>query len=332
MLKYICEKNDVSFQEVVFMSKFTIVGMGAVGSTIAYSLTITGLASEILMIDVNNDKAMGEAIDIRQGTPFSHPCDIYSGNYSDAVGSDIVVIACGMARKAGQSRLELAQTNVNIAKQVISGIAKYAPDAYYVIVSNPVDIITYTFCKRSGLPESHILGSGTVLDTSRLRSRVAEYYKLNQKNIHAYVMGEHGDSSFINWSCANISGIPIDKFTGALVGSDVRLPKLDHKEVEDYVKKSGATIIAKKGATYYAISMAVCNICRALLAKLHTTLTVSTMMNGEYGISDVCLSVLNAINRNGVSGKVLVPLDDVEIGQLQHSANCLKEVISGLDI
>lgn len=312
------------------MPKFTIIGMGAVGSTVAYSLTITGLASEIVMIDVNNDKALGEALDIRQGTPFSHPCDIYAGSYSDAVGSDIVIITCGMARKAGQSRLELAQTNVNIAKQVIPEIAKYAPDAYYVIVSNPVDIMTYTFCRCSDIPESRILGSGTVLDTSRLRSRIAEYYKLNQKNIHAYVMGEHGDSSFINWSGANISGIPLDKYAASLTNPGVCTPKLDYAEIEEYVRKSGGRIIAKKGATYYAISMAVCNICKCLLAKLHTTLTVSTMMHGEYGIDDVCLSVLNTINQDGVSGKVLVPLDDSELEKLRHSAECLKNVIKGL--
>lgn len=304
--------------------------MGAVGSTVAYSLTITGLASEIVMIDVNNDKALGEALDIRQGTPFSHPCDIYAGSYSDAVGSDIVIITCGMARKAGQSRLELAQTNVNIAKQVIPEIAKYAPDAYYVIVSNPVDIMTYTFCRCLDIPESHILGSGTVLDTSRLRSRIAEYYKLNQKNIHAYVMGEHGDSSFINWSGANISGIPLDQYAASLTNPGVCTPKLDYAEIEEYVRKSGGRIIAKKGATYYAISMAVCNICKCLLAKLHTTLTVSTMMHGEYGIDDVCLSVLNTINQDGVSGKVLVPLDDSELEKLRHSAECLKNVIKGL--
>ena len=312
------------------MPKFTIIGMGAVGSTVAYSLTITGLASEIVMIDVNNDKALGEALDIRQGTPFSHPCDIYAGSYSDAVGSDIVIITCGMARKAGQSRLELAQTNVNIAKQVIPEIAKYAPDAYYVIVSNPVDIMTYTFCRCLDIPESHILGSGTVLDTSRLRSRIAEYYKLNQKNIHAYVMGEHGDSSFINWSGANISGIPLDKYAASLTNPGVCTPKLDYAEIEEYVRKSGGRIIAKKGATYYAISMAVCNICKCLLAKLHTTLTVSTMMHGEYGIDDVCLSVLNTINQDGVSGKVLVPLDDSELEKLRQSAECLKNVIKGL--
>ncbi len=314
------------------MIKVTIIGMGAVGSTIAYSLTITGIASEIVMLDVNNDKALGEALDIRQGTPFSNPCDIYAGSYRDAANSDIVIVTCGIARKAGQSRLELAQTNVNIAKSVIPEIAKYAPDAYYIIVSNPVDIMTYTFCRRSGLPYNRIIGSGTVLDTARLRSRVAEYYKINQQNVHAYVMGEHGDSSFINWSGANISGIPINMYADSLTNLSSITPKLDYAEIEDYVRKSGGRVIARKGATYYAVSMSVCYICRCLLSNLGSSITVSTMMNGEYGIDDVCLSVLNTVNYKGVTGKVLVPLNDEELKHLRHSADCLKQVIKGLDI
>lgn len=314
------------------MTKVTIIGMGAVGSTIAYSMTITGLASEIVMLDVNNDKALGEALDIRQGTPFSHSCDIYAGSYRDTVNSDIVIVTCGIARKAGQSRLELAQTNVDIAKSVIPDIQKYAPNAYYIIVSNPVDIMTYTFCRRSEIPENRIIGSGTVLDTARLRSRIAEYYTINQKNVHAYVMGEHGDSSFINWSGANISGIPISRYSDSLTNLSAVAPKLDCDEVEEYVRKSGGRVIAKKGATYYAVSMAVCYICRCLLSNLGSTITVSTMMHGEYGIEDVCLSVLNTVNCNGVTGKVLVPLSDVECEHLRHSADCLKQVLKGLDI
>ena len=156
------------------MNKITIIGTGSVGSTIAYTLTVTGLASEIVMIDINAQKAMGEAMDIRQGTPFCSPCTIYAGNYSDAAGSDIVIISSGIARRPGQSRLDLAQTNVNITKSIIPEIVRYAPDAVYVIVSNPVDVLTYTFTKLSGLPENQIIGSGTILDTARLCARLAE--------------------------------------------------------------------------------------------------------------------------------------------------------------
>ena len=193
------------------MNKITIIGSGSVGATIAYTLTISGLSSEIVLIDINNEKALGEALDIRQGLPFCNPCTVYAGSYSDAVNSDIVIITSGVARKPGQSRLELAQTNINVAKSIIPEITKYAPEAVYLIVSNPVDILTYVFCKCSGIPENRIIGSGTLLDTARLRTRLSEYYSISQSNVHAYVLGEHGDSSFIPWSLANISNVPIDE-------------------------------------------------------------------------------------------------------------------------
>ena len=171
------------------MNKITIIGTGSVGSTIAYTLTVMGLASEIVMIDINGEKAMGEALDIRQGTPFCNPCSLYAGSYADAAGSNIVIITSGIARKPGQSRLELAQTNVNVLKSIIPEITRYAPDAIYVLVSNPVDVLTYTFCKYSGLPEERIIGSGTILDTSRLHFRLSEYYQINQ--LHPLVPLQH---------------------------------------------------------------------------------------------------------------------------------------------
>ena len=192
------------------MNKITVIGSGNVGSTIAYTLTIMGLASEIVMIDVNEEKSLGEALDIRQGVPFCSPATIYAGSYEDAKDSDIVVITSGMARKPGMSRLDLAQTNVDIIKSIADKIVPVAPDATYVIVSNPVDILTYVFLKHTGLPQERVIGSGTILDTARLRSRISEYYSVNQKNVHAYVLGEHGDSSFVPWSIANISNVPIE--------------------------------------------------------------------------------------------------------------------------
>ena len=194
--------------------KVTIIGAGSVGSTIAYTMAVNGIATEIVMIDINEAKAMGEALDIRQGVPFCPPVSIYAGSYPEAENSDIVILTSGVARKPGQSRLELAQTNVNITKAIIPQIVKYAPNAIYIIVSNPVDILTYVFNKVSGLPEKHIIGSGTILDTARLRARIAEYYNINQQNVHAYVFGEHGDSSFVPWSLGNISNIPIDQLRG----------------------------------------------------------------------------------------------------------------------
>ena len=314
------------------MNKITIIGTGSVGSTIAYTLTVTGLASEIVMIDLNNEKALGEALDIRQGTPFCSPCSIYAGSYWDAVGSDIVILTSGIARKPGQSRLDLAQTNVNITKSIIPEITRYAPDATYIIVSNPVDILTYTFCKRSGLPEQKIIGSGTILDTARLRARLSEYYHINQQNVHAYVLGEHGDSSFVPWSVANISNVPIEECPVLLQTSSVKQPMLDYSDIENYVRKSGARVIERKGATYYAVSISVCYIVKCLLAGIDTTMTVSTMMHGEYGIEDCCLSVLAVVGREGAHGKVMLNMTDAEIDQLRNSERCLKEVMKNLSI
>ncbi len=314
------------------MNKITIIGSGSVGSTIAYTLTIKGLASEIVMIDINAQKAMGEAMDIRQGTPFSSTCEIYAGDYPDAKDSNIVIITSGVARKPGQSRLDLAQTNVDIFKSIIPNITKYAPDAMYIIVSNPVDILTYTLCKCSDIPESHIIGSGTMLDTARLRARLSEIYSVNQKNVHAYVLGEHGDSSFVPWSLANISNIQVDDVKKSILTNNDAYADLDHEELEEYVRKSGARVIERKGATFYAVAVSVCHICELLLNGLDSTMAISSMMHGEYGIDDVCLSVLHLVGKDGIKSKVMLPLTDEEIAKLQHSAQCLKDIIKQIKI
>ncbi len=310
------------------MNKITVIGTGSVGSTIAYTLTINGLASEIVMIDINGEKALGEALDIRQGTPFCNPCTVYAGSYPDAAGSDIVVITSGVARKPGQTRLDLAQTNVNILKSITPEITKYAPDATYVIVSNPVDVLTYVFTKISGIPEERVIGSGTILDTARLRSRLSEYYKVSQHNVHAYVLGEHGESQFVPWSIANISNVPVQNFRDSLLTKTSKIyPDFEEDVVEEYVRKSGASVIQRKGATFYAVSMSVCHICKCLLSGIDTTLTVSNMLHGEYGIDDVCLSLLNIVGKNGAHSKVMLPLNDEEVEELRHSAECLKNII-----
>lgn len=314
------------------MNKITIIGTGSVGSTLAYTLAVTGLASEIVMIDINYEKALGEALDIRQGTPFIGACSVYAGDYRDAKDSSIVIITSGVARKPGQSRLELAQTNIDITKLIIPEITKYAPNATYIVVSNPVDILTYTFHKVSGLPENRIIGSGTILDTSRLRSRLSEFYKINQSNVHAYVFGEHGDTSFVPWSVANISNVPIRDCGKLITNSDIVIPEIDYDDIEQYVRKSGGVVIQRKGATFYAVSVSVCYICKCLLTGIDTTMTVSTMMHGEYGIEDVCLSTLNVVGARGVRGKVNLTLTDDEVEKLRYSADTLKEVIRNLEI
>ncbi len=314
------------------MNKITIIGSGSVGSTIAYTMTVSGLASEIVMIDINSSKALGEALDIAQGVPFSVPCSVYAGTYEDAKGSDIVVITSGVPRKVGQSRLELAQVNIDVTKKIIPEITKHAPDAVYVIVSNPVDILTYVFNKCSDIPENRIIGSGTILDTARVRARLSEYYSISQKNVHAYVLGEHGDSSFIPWSLANISNIPIAECNKSFNIKNGLSSELNYAEIEEYVRKSGGRVIEQKGATFYAVSASVCHLCKCLLGSMDSTMTVSTMMHGEYGIDDVCLSVLCTAGSKGIQGKVMLPLNDNEIRLLQHSAEQLKEIIRNTKI
>ena len=309
------------------MSKISVIGAGSVGATIANDLMIQGVASEIVLVDVNKKKAIGEALDIYQGAPFHSPAIVRAGEYEDTEGSDIVIITCGVARKPGMTRLDLAQINVNILKDVTASVVKHAPNAVYVIVSNPVDVLTYVFNKISGIPENRIIGSGTILDTSRLQSELAKRFHISPKNVHAHVYGEHGDSSFVPWSLVNIANNHIDAYKESSPDKDRIDWDKDYDEVEEFVKKSGAQIIENKGATFYAVAMSVCHICKCIYADAGTALSVSTMMHGEYGVEDVCLSTLNLVDRNGVRGKIMNKMTDEEVVKLQASAAKLKSVI-----
>ena len=314
------------------MSKISVIGAGSVGATVANDLMIQGIASEIVLVDINKKKAIGEALDIYQGAPFHSPAIVRSGDYSAIKNSDIVIITCGMARKPGMTRLDLAQTNVNIIKDVAVNCVSNAPNAIYVIVSNPVDILTYVFTKISGLPEHQIIGSGTILDTSRLQSELAKRFHISPKNVHAHVYGEHGDSSFVPWSLVHIANNHVDAYKDSSPDKDRIHWNQDYEEVEQYVKKSGGTIIENKGATFYAVAMSVCHICKAIYSDAGTALTLSTMMHGEYGVEDVCLSTLCLVDRQGVRGKILNKLTDEEVKKLHNSANKLKDVLSQITI
>lgn len=313
------------------MNKVTVIGSGRVGSTIAYSLTCRGLADEIVIIDIDGNRAMGEALDIRQGLSYDSACRIYAGNYEDAKDSNIVIITSGIARKPGQSRLELIKTNIAIQESIIPEITKQAPDAIYIMVSNPVDVLTYSFCKLSGIPENRIIGSGAIIDTARLRSRIADYCGLEVGNIHAYMFGEHGDSGFSPWSLARIAGMHVEEYQKAVETSEILTTKIDIPEIEKYVRESGARVISRKGATFYAIASTVCYIVKAVVTNANTAMTVSTMMHGEYGVNDVCLSTLNIIGRNGVCGKINPALTDEELAKLHNSEKVLKDIITQID-
>ncbi len=313
-------------------NKITIIGAGSVGSTIAYALSSTDFASEIVLIDINKEKVEGEVMDIAQGTCFRDPISLIAGDYEDAKDSDIVIITSGIARKPGQTRIELNKTNVEILKSITPEIVRVCPKALYIIVSNPVDVMTYVFTKISGLPENQIIGSGTILDTARLRCGLSEHFHVAQKNIHAYVYGEHGDTSFIPWSSAYISGAPLDEYSELMkeMGNDI-LP-LNKEDMYTYVRKSGGEVINKKGATFYAVSTAVCYLCGILCSAVNSIVTVSTMMHGEYGIEDVCLSTLTLVGPNGAQGKVPINLTDEEVEKLKHSAEALKAVIAEINL
>ncbi len=312
--------------------KVTIIGAGSVGATTAFALLTRGAASQVVLIDINTDKALGEALDIKQATPFIDNCDIYAGSYRDAVDSDVVIITSGIGRKPGQTRLELVQTNVGIIKVISEEIVKYAPNAIYILVANPVDILTYAFLKYTGLPKSQVMGTGTVLDTIRLRTRLAEIYNVNKQQVHANVLGEHGDTSFVAWSTATIAGVPLDEYNGAIASGNRIITDYKREDVETYVKKSGGKIISRKGCTVYGIGMTSTHIVKTLGGSAETALTVSSLHEGEYGISDVCLSSLSLVDGTGVKSILTQKLSDDEMKKMFESAEALKAVIRSVGL
>ncbi len=308
-------------------NKVTIIGAGSVGATTAYSLLARDAATEVVLIDLDVNKALGEALDIKQATPFLENCDIYAGDYRDAVDSQFVIITCGVGRKPGQDRLELVQTNIKIIESVASRIVKYAPNAIYIIVANPVDILTYAFLKITGLPKHQVLGTGTLLDTIRLRTRLAEIFNVNKRQVHANVLGEHGDSSFVAWSTATISGVPLDQYNDSLATKYSVQNSYERSDVEEYVKKSGGKIIQRKGCTVYGVATTSAHIIKTISGNAGSLMTVSTLHDGEYGLSGVCLSSLSVVDNTGVKSIITQPLSDDEIVKLNHSANVLKNII-----
>ena len=313
------------------MSKVTVIGAGAVGSTIVNDLMVQGAASELILIDINKKKALGEAMDIYQGAPFCVPCVVRAGDYDDAEGSDVVIVTSGVPRKPGMSRLDLAQTNVDIIKDIAPKIVKVAPNAIYIIVANPVDILTYAFIKYSGLPASHVIGSGTILDTSRLQAELARRFCISPKNVHAHVYGEHGDTSFVPWSLAHIANNHVSVYRASSPDKARIVENCNYEEIEEYVRKSGASIIENKGLTHYAVAMSVCHLCKCALNSAATAMTVSVLFNGEYGIEDVCLSALCLVDKTGCHGIIKNELTAEELEKLQRSANKLKEIISQIN-
>lgn len=310
--------NCINYRKVV------IIGAGFVGSASAFSLMESGLFTELVMIDADRERAEGEALDISHGVPFARPMKIYAGDYDDITDAAIIIITAGANQQPGETRLDLVNKNIRIFKTIIPEIAKRNFKGILLVVSNPVDILTYAAIKLSGLPENRVIGSGTVLDTARLKYAIGGHLNVDSRSVHAYIIGEHGDSEIAVWSSANVSGIELNKFCEMRGHSD---HKSATEKIAQDVKNSAYEIISKKKATYYGIAMSVKRICEALVRDEKSILPVSSMMHGEYGIEDVALSMPAIVNKNGIETQVPISLNEEEKEKLNNSADALKEIL-----
>lgn len=309
--------------------KIVIVGAGAVGTAFAYSLLIHGLASQIVVIDVNKERAEGEVMDLNHGIPFAYPVEIWSGEYHDCKDADIVVIVVDTGQKIEQSRLDLAQGNLEIMKQIVPNITKHNKECILIVVTNPLDVMTYAALKLSAFPKNRVIGSGTSLDTARLRFLLAQHLQIDPRNIHAYIIGEHGDSEVPVWSLANVAGIKLKDYCLAC-----KMP-FTEREFNDMflkVKNAGYEIIRRKGRTNYGVALALTRIVRCILRNENSVLTVSTLLEDYYGVNDICLSVPAIVNRKGVKEIIKLPLNKNEIIDFQKSATIIKNAIHSLKL
>ncbi len=309
--------------------KVVIIGCGFVGAACAFAIMQSGLFSEMVLIDNDSAKAEGEALDISHGVPFAKPMKIYSGGYDDIKNASLIIITAGANQKVGESRLDLVKKNTEIFKSIIPEITKRNFDGIMLVVSNPVDILTTVALRLSNLPENKVIGSGTVLDTARLKYELGNHLNVDSRSVHAFIIGEHGDSEIAAWSGVNISGVPINKFC------EMR-GHCDHtdnmKRIAEDVKNSAYEIIKKKKATYYGVAMAVKRICEAIIRDEKSILSVSSMMHGEYGIKDISLSMPAIVGKDGFETRVPIQLSEDEISNLQKSAKTLTDILKNLEI
>ncbi|WP_303249829.1 L-lactate dehydrogenase [uncultured Slackia sp.] len=309
--------------------KVAIVGCGFVGSSSAFALMQSGLFTEMVLIDVDRDRAEGEALDISHGLPFARPMNIYAGDYDDAADAAVTVITAGANQKPGETRLDLVKKNVAIFKTIIPEIAARDYQGIVLVVSNPVDVLTYATIKLSGLPLGRVLGSGTVLDTARFKYALGQHLGVDPRTVHARIVGEHGDSEIAVWSTANVGGVPINSFCELRGFYD---HEASMRRIAEGVKNSAYEIIEKKNATYYGIAMTVRRLCEAIVRDEKSVLPVSNLMQGDYGLDDVVLSMPAIIGRGGIEQKVPISLSAEEQRKLEESAAALRAVIDELDL
>ncbi len=303
--------------------KAAMIGCGFVGSSSAFALMQSGLFSEMVMIDVDRARAEGEAMDISHGLPFARPVRIYAGDYDDIVDAAVIIITAGANQKPDETRLDLIHKNVEIFKSIIPEIAKRRCEGIVLVVSNPVDILTYTAIRLSGFPEHRVIGSGTVLDTARLKYLIGEHLSVDNRSVHAFIIGEHGDSELAAWSNANVSGVRLSDFC------EMRghfLHEESENRIYEKVKNSAYEIIERKQATYYGIAMAVKRICECIIRNEQSILPVSSMMHGIYGMEDVVISMPAVVGKDGVEDVIPISLDEEEQEQLKKSASILMDI------
>ena len=304
--------------------KAVIVGAGQVGATTAYTLLISGLFSELVLIDLNRDKALGEAMDIAHGMPLCPPAEVRMGDYPDCEGAEIVIITAGLNQKPGETRRDLTEKNIGVFRSIIPEIVRYAPDCILLVVTNPVDILTRETLRISGFPPERVIGSGTVLDTSRLKYLLGNHTGVDPRNIHAFILGEHGDSEFAAWSVTHIAGMDLTEYCAGCGNCSGSLDEETAAKIEEEVRRAAYTIIGLKGATYYAVALAVRRIVEAILRDEHSILTVSSLLTGQYGISDVCLSLPTIVGAKGVVSILPVPLNEREQESLHACAKAVR--------
>lgn len=311
-------------------SKITIIGAGYVGSTIAYAVMNRGSASRISLVDVDKEKAKGEAMDLNHGASFVKSVKVASGGYEECKNSEVVVITAGASQQPGESRMDLVNKNTEIFKEIIPKITNHTEEAKILVVTNPVDILTYVAERLSDLPDGHVLGSGTVLDTSRLRYLIGDHCDINTSNVHSYVIGEHGDREVVTWSLTNFGGVPFDKYcSNCPKNCDSSLFK---DRVSESVKNAAYEVIDRKGATNYAVGLAVSRILEAILNDERTMLTVSSVLSGQYGLKDVALSLPSIVGSSGVEKVLTHDLSQEEEKKLIDSGKELSEIAKGLDL
>jgi L-lactate dehydrogenase len=310
-------------------NKISIIGAGFVGSTSAFAIIDAGLASDIVLVDINREKAEAEAMDLSHGAAFVKTVNVIAGDLEDTANSDLIIITAGIGPKPGESRLDVLNKNIPIFMDIIPKLAHFSPNSILLVVSNPVDILTYLAYKYSGFPANRVIGSGTVLDTSRFKSILSKQFDIDARNIHAYIIGEHGDSEIASWSLTKIAGMSVDEY--CLI-ADRNCGEKFKEAIQHEVKHAAYEIINRKGYTNYAVALAVRRISEAILHDEQSILTVSGLLQDVYGISDVYLAMPCVVGKDGISKILPIPLSNDEIDQLQKSANLLKDIIEHSDI